>query len=205
MDKWFNELRGNFKLRIGLACIIAILALNTVLDKRSALDLQKTQYRQISNQAARFQQSGDLTKWPQRAAATEAVRAKLEESLWKFPTLGLAQAGLQDWLVQTLSQAKIAQPNVNLVEESEPNQSASPNLVDATEAAANDIAMVKMKVDFVADAQTIQGLIATLQDNAKPWMFESLIVRRQLTNYKFEAVISTAVQLSSPVPVGVKR
>jgi hypothetical protein len=195
MNKLFLELKTNLRLRIALAVIVAILGWNALLDAQASLEVTRTAYRQAANQSARLANMKNWVVWPARNMSAGKLLGQLEAQLWRYPTVGLAQANLQDWLVQSLARQKVGQPAVALVEEGGADSTSANKPTGDAAKLPKDIAIVRFKVDFSGDGPTAQSVLALWLDNDKPWRVESLNLRRQPNGFKVEAVVATSVML----------
>lgn len=203
MNKLWLELKNNVRLRLALAVIGAILGWNALIDARASLDLARTAYRQAANQTARLSSTKDWAAWPARAKAAKTWVDKGEAQLWQSPSVGLAQANLQDWLVDSLARAKASQPAVSLVEEG--GDVLGKKSSASSEGLPSDVVLVRFKVVFQGDGAMLQDLLDRWEDNDKPWRVESLAVHRTPAGFKSEALVSTAVLIRKDARAGVAK
>jgi hypothetical protein len=197
MNKLWLEIKTNLRLRMALAVIVAILGWNALLDARASLDTTRTAYRQAANQSARLANMKNWTVWPGRNKQSQALVQQLESRLWRYPTVGLAQASLQDWLMQSLVRQKVNQPAVALVEDGPADAGTPKKTSSGSSGLPKDVAVVRFKMDFTADGPTAQGVLAAWLDADRPWRVESLNLRRQPNGFKVESVVATSVLLQA--------
>jgi hypothetical protein len=114
MDELLSQLRDNFRLRLGLWLIAAIVAgygLNFLEQQRQQLSAE---YRNAALHLQKLQSVANQQEWQARAAEMAANRTQIETRLWQANSKGLAQATLQTWLDQQINAAAIAAPRLKV-------------------------------------------------------------------------------------------
>lgn len=170
-----SDLRSNPRLRIGLALIAAIFGLYALLDLRDSNAALGEQYAQVAAQLARLGSHQKQTQWPARAEEAQAALAKAEARLWSNSSIGLAQAQLQEWLSQQLTDAKAVRFGVK-VAETETGYSAANN-AGKSDAAPADLQRVRATIDFNTDQLVLNTVLARLASAEHQIIIETLLVR----------------------------
>jgi len=93
-----GELRTNRRAALGLLLIAALVAGYGLTLLRGAADRALADYRNEAALLQRVEAVAAEHDWPQREAASAALRARLEQRLWTADSEGLAQADLQAWV-----------------------------------------------------------------------------------------------------------
>ncbi len=102
-----QELRHNWRLRLGAWLIVAILAGYLILFIAARQQALKGEYLEQSAQAARLTALAGHTGWLERAKAAKASLVQLESQLSQVESRGLAQAQVQTWLENHLKKLHI--------------------------------------------------------------------------------------------------
>ena len=95
---WWAELRTNRRAMAGLLIIIVLVAGDGLLLLRDATAVKRAAYDRELVHLQRIAAVAREHDWPQRAAASTAVRGQLEDRLWIAESDGVARADLQDWV-----------------------------------------------------------------------------------------------------------
>lgn len=165
----FTELKTSPRLRLGLALILAVLWLNGILSLRDELAAEAKRQIQSLSQIARVRQYATQTEWPERAKQARITQMELEERLWRSSTQGLAQAAVQDWLTQGLSQSGVGRPEVSLV------QGADAAKADGEGGPWK----IKAKLMFDFSPQSFSAWMSKLASHDRQIVMEQLIVRME--------------------------
>lgn len=176
---FLNELRSNYRLRIGLALIVGIVWLSLLLDLREQNSAQIDQYRQTASQLARFDSQQKQTQWVTRAQEATGALTKAESRLWQNPTLGMTQAEMRDWLLQQLQQAKATRFAVK-VSESGDERGENKNNGKSDDAPAG-LVRVRAKLEFNTDSVALNSLLGALANAERQIVVESLTVKQPRT------------------------
>lgn len=109
-----RELNSNQRLRIGV-WIILIMAmaygLLTLSDWENRLE---TDYKDTALRLIKLTDISNQTSWPGRASAARALTVRLESSLWKTNSAGLAQASAQNWINSQLKKCRISNAKTSI-------------------------------------------------------------------------------------------
>jgi hypothetical protein len=108
----FEQLRGNARLRAGIALAIVLVLVTLLLDAQAAIDDRR---RAVAREQARLQSMSrdvDGPLWLQRAAAARQLREQVQAALWQAGSAGAAEAAFVDWINRELAQANITNANV---------------------------------------------------------------------------------------------
>ena len=95
---WWSELRSNRRAMAGLLLVIALVAGDGVFLLRDATLRLRAAYEREVVRLQRVSAVAQERDWPQRAAASAALRAELEDRLWTADSDGIARADVQDWV-----------------------------------------------------------------------------------------------------------
>src|SRR5437763_256534 len=98
LHRWWAELRTNRRAMIGLLLIIVLAAGDGFFLLRDATQRQRVAYDRELVRLQRVAAAAQERDWPQRAAASAALRAELDARLWAADSDGIARADLQDWV-----------------------------------------------------------------------------------------------------------
>jgi hypothetical protein len=93
-----GELSQNPRLRFALVVLVCIALWNIAMLSRSAAQQAEARWRQADTALARAAQDAATSEWPTRVAQARAIKAQVQASLWRQPTLGLAQVRLEEWV-----------------------------------------------------------------------------------------------------------
>jgi hypothetical protein len=92
------QLQGNRRALAGLVVIVAIVAADGLFLLRGATAALRVTCRGEQARLARLVAIAREHDWAQRASASTALRARLEDRLWTAESEGIARADLQDWV-----------------------------------------------------------------------------------------------------------
>ena len=170
-----EELRSNLRLRLGLAAIVAILALNGLLDWRDALAVSAIEHRRLLTQLARLSQHQAADRWQARASeAGEALR-QTRAQLWQQSSAGLAQAHVQDWLNRLLRRSGATAPKVQVIEPELALETAA--LRERLPEDLRQLQPLRARVEFASDPAVLLVLLAALNDSPQRVIVDTLIVK----------------------------
>jgi hypothetical protein len=196
MDKILAQLRGNLRLRMALALIVAIVWWSYVQGIQDRAQQQRVAYRQAANQLARLDNPAALGEWPKRAEAAKLTQVDAQSRLWRFASIGLAQASLQDSLVDTLTRAKAKSTSITLVENSSSGAKAAGKQGKGEDADHPAIPLVHFKVVFDFDQAVLHTVLADLAASKQMWIVDGLAVRIQF-NSRAELDVSAPIVLNA--------
>ena len=154
-------LGGAFTLYIG----VLLTLWNTVTDARIHLTLEHDRLARLEAQVAE-------TQWPTRAESAQVLAANLERKLWPGDTPGLAEAGFERWIRQSLESEGVEVRQVQLTR--------SPVQEDRSEIARPALAQVqriRAKVVAPLDEAALIRLLSVAAENPSWILVEQLIVR----------------------------
>jgi hypothetical protein len=95
---WRSELKTNRRAAAGLLIIILLVAGYGLFVLRDATTAKRVAYDRQLVLLQRIAAIAQQRDWPQRADASAAVRAALENRLWVAESDGVARADIQDWV-----------------------------------------------------------------------------------------------------------
>jgi hypothetical protein len=197
---FINELRSNYRLRIGLTVIAGIVWLSLLLDLRELNSVSLDRYRQIASQLARFNAQQKQTQWIARAQDAKDALSIAESQIWQEPTLGLTQAELRDWLLRQLLHAKATQYAVKV---SESGGDRDGNKNSKSNDSVVDLIPVRAKVEFNANPASLNSFLSELANAEHKVVVESLSVKLSRTEmtvvswYKLQPVVRVSSSSSS--------
>ena len=180
-----SQLRSNYRLRIGLVLILSIIWLSWLLDLRDQSGILLDQYKQTASQLARYSTQQKQTKWLTREQEAQDALAAAEALTWQNPSLGLTQAGMQDWLSQQLQQAKIAKYTVNVSEFE--NGLSQDKKSGKSDNSPDGLTKVRAQLEFNTDPQAMNNLLKAFSTADHQIVVESIIFRQPRTTVTVSA------------------
>lgn len=102
-----NMLKDNPRLLFGMWLIVLILWSYGLLDMNERLQHEVQVYNGILSKIKHVHTNAAQKDWVKRRDEARDMLSEIEVGLWREPTPGLAQAALNDWLVQTAQQAGV--------------------------------------------------------------------------------------------------
>lgn len=157
-----GQFRDNRRLRIGVAFVAWILAINALIDWNDRLDAQRTQYRQSLGQLARLTPGQPLEVWTRRAADGAQALDEARGLLWRNTSAGLAQAQVQDWLSDALRRVAAQGGSVRVAE---PDTNAPRPAAGASAPAVGEaLRPLRARIEFNTDPAVMLALLAALND-----------------------------------------
>lgn len=185
MDDFLTQLRGNPRLRWGIALIVGIAWLYGILLLRDEVADQTLRYRSATQAIARLQAQLAQPEWADRATAARAMAVQLEGRLWQAPTPGLAQSAYQDWVTATLVKAGINNPQVTVTVVEDAPAAGATGAAPLTAAAApavaapTDLWKIKAKLNFEFNAPALMDFLARLESHEKQTVVNTLTARKE--------------------------
>ena len=162
------ELKNNMRLRVGVAIVVGIVWLYLILVMHDWYRDKMSEYDSLAEKAMRLKSVAGETGWMDRLKSAKAMQAEFEDGLWKNATLGLAQAGIQDWLNQRFAESGVMHPSVVMAENS-----------DEGEGVPSDLWKIKAKLVFDFNPQTLNSLMIAMEKNRNRIIFESLHIYKE--------------------------
>lgn len=173
------ELKVNPRLRWGAWLIIGMVWLYGILVLREQVEKKAGAYQGTLKKIARIQKAAAQMEWPSRLEAAQALRLNLESRLWREGTIGLAQAGFQDWLNQAVQQAGL--PKAALTVAAQEDTGAADK--SAVSSGKGDTPLppglwkVSAKLVFDFNPKSFYPFLARLTTHEKWILVESLTIR----------------------------
>jgi hypothetical protein len=164
--------RSNWRLRVGLAAIVALLGASALLDWRDSLQARTNEYRKLATQLARLKSQVADDRWASRAADAQVLRDEARARLWSSRSTGLAQAAAQDWLNTLLRQAAVTAPSVK-VGEGDVALDASgvaPRLPETLKG----LVPIRARVQFGSDTSAWMAVLTAVHDHPRLIVVDSL-------------------------------
>lgn len=170
-----GQFRDNHRLRIGVAFVAWILALNALIDWNDRLAAQHAEYRQSLGQLARLTPGQPLEVWNRRATDGAQSLDEARGLLWRNTSAGLAQAQVQDWLGDALRRvaaqgagARVAEPDTG---------AARPAPGASAPASGRTLRPLRARIEFNTDPAVMLALLAALNDAEHRIGVDALSVR----------------------------
>lgn len=181
LDNFLNQLRGNPRLRWGIALIVGIFWLYGILLLRDTLQDQEQQHRVTAQSVARLRTQLAHPEWTSRVIPAETKALQMEERLWQAPTSGLAQAAFQDWLNASSTQAGIIHPQItaSVIEEAVANTTDQSDSAGITAPANLWKITAKLASDF--STQNFLSLMNLIENHEKQIIVVALNIRKEPT------------------------
>ncbi len=186
-DNFLSQLRGNPRLRWGIALIVGIFWLYGILLLRDSLQEQTQQHRAAAQSLSRLRAQLAQPQWTTRVTPAKVMAVQLEGKLWQAATPGLAQAAFQDWLNASMVKAEIgkSQISVTVLEEAVPNAptqnldastSPTPKPTSSTPA---DLWKLKAKISLGFSAPSLMAFLNLIENHDKQIIVAALNVRKE--------------------------
>jgi hypothetical protein len=175
---FFNQLRSNYRLRIGLTLIIGIVWLSLLLDLRDQNDALIDKYRQTASQLARLNAQQKQTQWITRAEDVKNALGSAEMRLWQDPSLGRTQAEMRDWLLQQLLQSKAVRYAVKVAESGEEKGGVKSASVGDSPA---NLIRVRAEIEFNTDPTVLNSFLSVLANAEHQVVVETLNAKQPRT------------------------
>jgi len=163
-----EQLRANFRLRLGVALIGMLPLVYAALVLRDAQEESDRQYQIAANHLMLLKTQSGQDEWLERQMSTAILKTELEGRLWKSPTPTLARAAFQDWLNTQTAQSGIG--NLLLVmEDSSANQESN----------ESDLVRVAAKLNFTYTQTSMDGFLQRIVDAQPHVTIETLHITMQ--------------------------
>ncbi len=181
-DNLAKQLRAQPRLRWGLALIVGILWLYTILLLRDDLQEQTQRHRMAVQSIAHLRAQLEQPEWVARMEQAKVVSVQLEGRLWQAPTSGLAQAAFQDWLNSAMTKSSALNPQITVIVQDElvantlvrtPVQSTTPGATPA------DLWKIKAKLGFNFTPTCLMDFLNLIENNEHQIVVGTLDVRRE--------------------------
>lgn len=107
MIGWREEMRGNPRLRAGLAAVVALLWVLVLLELSGALDAAREKHKELNGEVSRLRDLQGEQQWPALRDKAQERLADYRSLAWREESEGRMQAMLQDWLREQLAAAGV--------------------------------------------------------------------------------------------------
>ncbi len=189
MSRWLDELRGNPRLRAGLAAVLALLWLLGLLELSDALDAARKERLRLGEEVARLRSVGAEQRWPALREQAEAHLADHRSLAWREESEGRMQAMLQDWLREQLAAVGV-QPR-ELVVTVLPARNVSPSANGRKSDLPADMRIARARLSFEFKAEALHQFLARLPASRR-WIWVSRMAvdndRQRVVELELEAL-----------------
>ncbi len=201
LDNFLAQLRGNPRLRWGIAIIVAVLWLYGILLLKDSLQERSMQYRMDGKRVAQMRAELAQPEWLARVEQANVLSTQLEGRLWQAPTQGLAQAAFQDWLNTAVRNAGVAraQVAVTVIDETPATQQGDAGATPA------DLWKIKAKLSFDFSAQSLIELLRMMESNDKQIAVGTLVVHKEPTPHVEMELYGYFQKQAAQLPGSVKQ
>lgn len=208
LDNFVSQLRGNPRLRWGIALIIGIFWFYGVLLLRETLEEENQRHQAAGQSIARLSAQLAQPEWTTRVQPAKVMAVQLEGGLWQAPTSGLAQAAFQDWLNAALAEVGATRPLITVTVIDERVADATAQSQDTDAATPTDLWKIQAKLGFEFTAPILMGFLNQIENNPKQIVVVTLNVRREpVPHVEMELVAHFQKQAGPAAPLaksGVK-
>ena len=180
-----SEFEKNDRLKwLFLACFL-VLYLAFLLFLSGQATTAQSDYTAARNQLERTRTQADETGWPQKADEAESLLTGLENRFWPGETPGIAEAGFERWIRQTLEGHGIEVRQVQLIR--------GPAIEDETDRARASLASIQRVRAKVIGPLNEAALLRFLDDAASnsAWVIVDQLIIRSGRNPRFEIDLAT--------------
>lgn len=189
-----RELESNERIKWILAVGILTLYLSFVL--YLAGESSDAQSRFIQTQTRLSQLETQITDkgWKQRAADAAQVRDELRSKFWKGDTPGLAEAGFERWIRQTMAEHQIDVRQIQLTR--------SPVLDTQTDLSTTELSSVQIIRAKAIGSLNESGIVNFLNDASthESWVVVEQFIARGGRSDRFEMDIATYFKPEQQAP-----
>ena len=194
------ELKANPRLRWGCFAVVGILWLYGVLELRDAVQIRNDIYRTTGKNVARAQEVATQTVWPSRREEAQSLLSRLENSLWRENTIGLAQATFHDWLALQTQKAGFTRVQMTVVKQDEEESDTKSSISSDNSGSPTKSGLWKISARLVFDfnPQSFYAWMNQLSLNDRKVVIESLTIR-SLPAPKAELLLVAYFNKPSPV------
>lgn len=179
LTNFLTQLRGNPRLRWGVALIAGIFWLYAILLLHESLQEQTRQYHATAQAIARLRAQLVQPEWLSRVVPAKTMAVQMEGRLWQAPTSGLAQAAFQDWLNAAMIKTGVTrqQITVTVIDEAAANAPNQSQGSDSTTPA--DLWKIKAKLGFDFSAPTLLEFLNKIENHEKQIIVGTLSVHKE--------------------------
>lgn len=182
MESIKAELAENGRLRLGLALLVVIAWVNVIVMLKARVESTQKALTASETALARASRDAATTDWPLRAERAIGARNMAYDTLWKQPTLGLAQARFQEWVSAELVRAGLTVRSVAPATTLASGQGISDQ--DDT----SELWRVRIRFDAEFDAERFNNFLLALARSQPKVIVESLNARGD-PNPRLEGVL----------------
>ncbi len=169
-------IKTNPRLRLGIWLIVGIAWLYGLLLLRDEVKHATSEHQALAKKVARVGAQAGQNEWVERVEPAQAMQLQLESRLWRESTIGLAQAGFQDWINQAVQQASLTRPVVSVAVQEE--SASDKNAAGTKETEPNrDLWKVSAKLSFDFTPKNLYALLGRLAGHDKQIVVETLVIR----------------------------
>lgn len=170
------EIRANPRLRLGLWLIIGIAWIYCLLLLRDEVHRANNEHQAFAKKVARTLAQAGQNEWLERAESAQAMQLQHESRLWHEGTIGLAQAGFQDWLNLAVQQSGLSKPVITVAAQEE-NTSEKTTTGGKGADSTSNLWKITAKLSFDFTARNLYELMGRLAGHDKQIVIETLVIR----------------------------
>lgn len=176
LSPFLAEIKANPRLRLGLWLIIGIAWIYCLLLLRDEVQRAGNEHQAFAKKVARTLAQASQNEWLERAESAQAMQLQHESRLWREGTIGLAQAGFQDWLNLVVQQSGLTRPVLTVAAQEE---SASEKTAAGAKGNDNASSLWKItaKLSFDFTPKNLYELMARLAGHDRQIVVETLVIR----------------------------
>lgn len=190
----FEELKGNARLRAGIAAALALVFVSLLLDAQGAL---RAKSATVARERARLETTAAQARdavWMDRAQAARAARSELESRLWRASSTGEAEAAFVDWMNRELADAKATVTNV--VSAVAPG-GAAPGTSAGGPLLPEGMLLLRLNVAFAFVPGALERVLDRILGSERYVVVESLTVKQRPLP-RVEMVVTSVARIALP-------
>jgi len=192
LKKSLAEIRENQRLRLGMAAIVAVLALFSILEWSDAIRGREARYKKASRELNTLSSAvGTAAKWEKRMEEMRTLEHDLAARQWEYGSLAAAQAGTEDWFREMARKAYLPSMEIRPL-----SSDISP--LGEKSAEASKTQKLKYSLSFNFSAPALEGMLVQLYGSPKVVAIERMAVKKQ---GNVEMTVAVPVYVSSGVAV----
>ncbi len=189
VSKWRDELRGNVRLRAGLAIVVALLWLLGLLEMLDLLDAARKDRSRLNDEVAELRLVGGEQRWPVLRDQAQERLADYRSLAWREESEGRMQAMLQDWLREQLAAVGVQPRDLSVTVL--PARSVTPAQRNRKSELPADMRIARARVSFDFKPDTLHQFLAKLPASQR-WIWVSRMSvendSRRLVELELEAL-----------------
>jgi chromatin segregation and condensation protein Rec8/ScpA/Scc1 (kleisin family) len=169
-----------------LAAGAAVVLLSALIGANALVDRAERDYTSAQVELARLKTQVETGSWPDRKRQSQILRSLLEERLWVADTPGLAEAGFERWLRDSMGRHRLEAQQIQI------RRVPITTSADAKASSQPTANLERMTAKIVAPFEQagMTNLLADIAESNKALVVDRLIVRAG-RNPRIEIDVST--------------